>query len=138
MADDGLSKSEPFYQQDEAVSIKIEDCCNVARNGFRKGISTIKDQISKCHPLENSEKNFLEKKQEFDFKLLSSTLGSQTPFAFKQERMFASQIRRLPCLSSSFLHLEVLLGRDDTLDFSDFLQDSYLQPTREDSFLEEV
>ncbi|KAF1741759.1 hypothetical protein MXB_4651 [Myxobolus squamalis] len=71
---------------------------------------------------------YWEKKQEFEFKLISSTLGSQTPFVFLRERAIAGKIRRHRCLQSSFLHLDVLLGRDEKIDFSDFLQGINLLP----------
>ncbi|CAG0914064.1 unnamed protein product [Notodromas monacha] len=84
------------------VDAKIFDC------GFR-------------HPVEKIE---MEHEQNFDIlqKVTARRLqGIHMPLRLEMERRAAAKVSRLPFLPSSNLMLDVLTGKEDTLDFSDFL-----------------
>ncbi|CAH3045649.1 unnamed protein product [Pocillopora meandrina] len=88
---------------------------------MRTGFSNVKSGLITSHPLEGSEKNFLQNQELLDFKMLRNTQGLQAPLKLQMERAVASKIRRLPCLPSSMVALDSLLGTDESIGFDDFL-----------------
>ncbi|KAJ7350227.1 hypothetical protein OS493_037690 [Desmophyllum pertusum] len=88
---------------------------------MRTGFSNVKSALTTSHPLEASEKNFLQNQEMLDFKMLRNTQGLQAPLKLQMERAVASKIQRLPCLPSSMVALDTLMGTDESIGFEDFL-----------------
>lgn len=59
---------------------------------------------------------------DLDFNVLKQAQGIHAPLRLMMERKLCKDIGRLPFLPSSNLMLEVLEGRQDDLDFSDFFR----------------
>ena len=62
------------------------------------------------------------KRDELDFNVLKQAQGIHAPLRLMMERKLCKDVGRLPFLPSSNLMLEVLEGREDDLDFSDFFK----------------
>ncbi|KAM7443992.1 hypothetical protein ABFA07_007362 [Porites harrisoni] len=88
---------------------------------MRTGFSNVRSGLTSSHPLEATEKNFLQNQEMLDFKMLRNTQGLQAPLKLQMERSVASKIQRLPCLPSSMVALDTLMGTDESLGFEDFL-----------------
>ena len=92
---------------------------------LRQGFSSIQNDLTYSHPLEYSEKNYLQVQEKGKMLMLRNIQGLHAPLKLQLERSLASQKRRLPCLPSSMVALETLLGFDTTIDFDDFLNDPH-------------
>lgn len=73
------------------------------------------------HPLKKSEESFLSKTLESDMQMMRRNEGLGAPMRIMMELNAYKQVGRLPFLPSSRVHLDVIRGRDETIDFSDFL-----------------
>lgn len=73
------------------------------------------------HPLKASEEAHLTKELEFDMQMLRRNEGLAAPMRIMMELNAYKQVGRLPFLPSSRVHMDVITGRDETIDFSDFL-----------------
>ncbi|KAK2550888.1 Proteasome maturation protein [Acropora cervicornis] len=91
------------------------------RDHMRTGFANVKSELISTHPLEASEKNFLPNQEKLEFKMLRNTQGLQAPLKLQMERAMASKIQRLPCLPSSMIALDTLMGTDECIGFEDFL-----------------
>lgn len=65
------------------------------------------------------------KRDDLDFDVLKNGQGIHAPLRLMMERKLCKDIGRLPFLQSSNLMLEVLEGRQDDLDFSDFFKGKF-------------
>ena len=86
---------------------------------------------AQAHPIEAIQKDWLRTQLETKHFLMSSIYGSHLPMAVRMEMETLSKVQRLPGLPSSRVGLECLMGRDETIDFEDFLglpQDSEQEP----------
>jgi proteasome maturation protein len=53
--------------------------------------------------------------------MLAAVHGTHAPMRLEMEQAILSQFQRLPGLKSNFVGLETLLGRDEEIDFGDYL-----------------
>ena len=93
-----------------------------------------------AHPVEAIQQNWLRTQLETKHFLLASVYGAALPMALRTEIETLAKVQRLPGLPSSRVGLECLLGRDETLDFEDFLglpQDSEHEPVDQRFLLEQ-
>ncbi|XP_046852890.1 proteasome maturation protein-like [Xenia sp. Carnegie-2017] len=102
---------------------KVESHFGPVPDIFRQGFSNVQNDLSCSHPLEYSEKNYFHVQNKRDMMMLRSIQGLHAPLKLQLERTLASQKRRLPCLPSSMVALETLVGMDTTIGFDDFLND---------------
>ena len=58
---------------------------------------------------------------ENDLKMLRRYEGPAAPMRIMMEMKACSKMGRLPFLSSSNAHMDVITGRDEMIDFTDFL-----------------
>ena len=58
-------------------------------------------------------------------KILADTQGAAVVSKLKTERKLLSQFHRLPTMNSSYFGLEILLGKDDSIEFEDILNDPH-------------
>jgi len=87
------------------------------------GFQQKKNDISTCHPLEYTEKQYDANLEKMDFTMLRNAQGLHAPLRLKIERQVAGQVQRLPGLHSSNLMSDILTGRLDVIDFTDVLND---------------
>lgn len=73
------------------------------------------------HPLKASEETFAQKELETNMQMLRRNEGIAAPMKIMMEMQAFKQVGRLPFLPSSRVHLDVITGRDETIDFNDFL-----------------
>ncbi|KXJ19511.1 proteasome maturation protein [Exaiptasia diaphana] len=88
---------------------------------LRTGLSNVKDQIKDSHPLEFTEMNYTKNQQALDMRMLRNTQGLHAPLRLQMECAVTSKIQRLPCLPSSMIALDTLMGSDDSIGFEDIL-----------------
>lgn len=73
------------------------------------------------HPLKNSEETFAQRELETNLQMLRRNEGLAAPMRIMMEMQAYRKVGRLPFLSSSRIHMDVITGRDETIDFGDFL-----------------
>lgn len=73
------------------------------------------------HPLKKSEETFAVRTLETNLQMLRRNEGIAAPMRIMMEIQAFKHVGRLPFLPSSRVHLDVITGRDETIDFADFL-----------------
>lgn len=73
------------------------------------------------HPVESIQKDWLRNQLESKHHIMGNVYGSHLPMRVRMEMSIVSQVQRLPGLPSHNVGLETLLGRDETIDFEDYL-----------------
>ncbi|EOD27727.1 hypothetical protein EMIHUDRAFT_463181 [Emiliania huxleyi CCMP1516] len=74
-----------------------------------------------AHPAEALQKNWLQGQLETQHFIMGSIYGTAMPMQRRMEMGILSQVGRLPGLPSSHLGLNTVLGRDETIDWEDYL-----------------
>jgi len=72
-------------------------------------------------PVEAIQKNWLRSQLESKHHIMGNVYGSHLPMRIRMEMNILSQVHRLPGLPSHNVGLETILGRDETIDFEDYL-----------------
>ena len=80
------------------------------------------------HPVEAIQKNWLADQFKTKTNALNAIYGHALPLSLKMEAAILGQCKRLPCHSSSFLGLNTLLNRDETIEYEDFLNRECNEP----------
>lgn len=75
----------------------------------------------KDHPLKASEANFENKALGLNMRMLRQHEGLGAPLRIMMEMNAYKRVGHLSCLPSSRIHLDVITGRDEMIDFTDFL-----------------
>lgn len=73
------------------------------------------------HPLKASEATFAQQELETNLQMLRRSDGLGTPLKMMMEMQAFQKVGRLPFLPSSRVHLDVLAGRDEVIDFNSYL-----------------
>ena len=76
-----------------------------------------------AHPVEDIQRNWLRNSIETKHFMLGQMYGKHLPMQLRMESQILSQAQRLPGLPNSNLGLETILGRDETIEFEDYLGD---------------
>lgn len=74
-----------------------------------------------AHPVEEIQGNWLRDQLETKHYTMGNIYGSYLPMQLRMEVEIVSQAQRHPGIPSSNVGMETLLGRDETLDFEDFM-----------------
>ncbi|CAI2179934.1 7005_t:CDS:2 [Funneliformis geosporum] len=88
---------------------------------LRYGIRTIESEILEKHPLENRIKHWEGTRTNLNLTMQRRLYGMHAPIRHLMERSIVSRVQRIPVLPSSNLGLDILTGKDETIDFEDFL-----------------
>ncbi|XP_054724104.1 proteasome maturation protein-like [Uloborus diversus] len=83
------------------------------------GFMSVRSQLCVQHPIEYSEKNFVENREKMKLSFLRSSQGLHAPLRILHEKNAVRKVQRLPFLPSSNIALETLEGRDEFIDFGD-------------------
>jgi len=78
-------------------------------------------KLAKTHPLEQSEKTFRLNQQQLEFAMARRVQGIHAPLRLQMERKIVSKTGHLPFLPRHNASLNVLTGRDEMIDFDDYL-----------------
>ena len=74
-----------------------------------------------AHPVEHIQQNWLRDQLETKHYIMAQTYGAHLPMQIRMELDILSQSKRLPGIRSSNIAAETILGRDETIDFEDYL-----------------
>jgi len=80
-----------------------------------------KAQLANVHPIKASVENYDTHRHNLNMQMLREYEGLAAPLKITMELQSVAKTGHLPFLPSSNLHRDVLLGRDEVVDFSDFL-----------------
>lgn len=105
-----------------SLKIPLELPKDPIREGYVSANRLISQQ-QPTHPLYNSlvQQEQLEKQRQYY--TLNHVFGQTMPVHLEMEKFLVQTPLRLPALPSSKLAMEVLNGKDETIDFEDYLQD---------------
>ncbi|KAJ3079757.1 hypothetical protein HK102_003531 [Quaeritorhiza haematococci] len=90
---------------------------------LREGFRTVRSEVIRGHPLEAHLEQYEDTQTRLKYSMYRQTHGIHLPIRLQMERALVSQVKRIPVLPSSNLGLDILMGRDDTIEFEDFLGD---------------
>ncbi|RKP38163.1 proteasome maturation factor UMP1 [Dimargaris cristalligena] len=100
---------------------------------LRHGLRTLQHEIVATHPLEAPLKDWHRTRDQLHLNLQRRMYGLHAPLRLTMERRIVANINRFQnpaSLKHSNLGLDILTGRDETLDVEDFLGDvEYRKPT---------
>ncbi|XP_075234431.1 proteasome maturation protein [Lycorma delicatula] len=82
------------------------------------------------HPLEASERNYAKNQEKIQMTVLRNIQGLHAPLRIAMELKAFNNVGHLPFLPSSGISRDVLLGNDDRIEFSDFLNMPEFQERR--------
>merc|ERR1719329_1828082 len=77
--------------------------------------------VGASHPVEAIQQNWLRDQLETKHFVMAQTYGAHLPMQIRMELDILSQAKRLPGMRSSNVGAETILGRDETIDFEDYL-----------------
>ncbi|RCI02138.1 hypothetical protein CU098_008207 [Rhizopus stolonifer] len=90
-------------------------------DAMRYGTRSIKSEVLPGHPLENRLEQWETTQWELKLNLARQAYGMHAPIKMMMERSLIEKRQRMPAIPSSNLHLDILTGRDETIDYEDFL-----------------
>ncbi|KAG6333287.1 hypothetical protein ID866_5805 [Astraeus odoratus] len=89
-------------------------------NTLRYGPRSIAAEIKSSSGLEHRLAHWEETQDNLKMTMLRDLYGLHTPARVLMERKVVSKGAHMPALQRSNIHLDILMGRDETLDPSDF------------------
>ncbi|KAL1918590.1 uncharacterized protein VTP21DRAFT_2612 [Calcarisporiella thermophila] len=90
---------------------------------LRHGIRTVVTEVLPKHPLEQQLANWEETQQSLKLEMHRRVYGIHAPVRLLMEKNIVAQMQRLPGLPSSGVGLDILAGKDESLEFEDVLGD---------------
>ncbi|EGF77787.1 hypothetical protein BATDEDRAFT_91476 [Batrachochytrium dendrobatidis JAM81] len=89
---------------------------------FRHGFNVMRANITQGHPLESHLEQWDQTQEQLKTTVLRNTFGIHMPLRLKMEQaLIKEHIHVIPVMPSRNLALDVLSGRNDTIEFEDFL-----------------
>ncbi|KAI8066436.1 proteasome maturation factor UMP1 [Gongronella butleri] len=88
---------------------------------LRNGTRSVKAEVMPGHALESRLSNWGESQWELKLNLARQNYGLHAPIKLMMERSIVDKRTRMPVLPSSHLHSDILTGKDETIDFEDYL-----------------
>jgi hypothetical protein len=98
------------------------------RNGFKNSGFL----LSPPHPLEDQLKDWNENQESLKNAMHRNIYGFHSVMKNEMEKLIVGSHTRLPCLPMSRISLDILKGRDDCIEFEDFLNVSCGFSTKND------
>ncbi|CDH58402.1 proteasome maturation factor ump1 [Lichtheimia corymbifera JMRC:FSU:9682] len=92
-------------------------------DALRYGTRSIKTEVLPGHPLEQRLDQWQESQWELKLNMARQVHGMHAPIKMMMEKEIVSKRQRMPVMPSSNLHLDILMGKDESIDFEDFLND---------------
>jgi proteasome maturation protein len=74
-----------------------------------------------AHPVEAIQNNWLTQQLDTKHFLMANAFGSHMPMRIRMELETVAQSRRLPGMPTCNIAMETILGRDETIEFEDYL-----------------
>ncbi|XP_003743480.1 proteasome maturation protein [Galendromus occidentalis] len=94
-----------------------------AHEVLKHGHVNVKESLEMGHPLELSERNYAQNEFQRSLRTMRTLQGLHAPLKIVAELRACKTVGRLPCLPSSNLMRDTLLGNDDVLTFDDVYND---------------
>lgn len=94
-----------------------------------RGVSQRVYAAPSAHAVEGIQKDWLRNHIETEHFMMGQNYGKHLPMQIRMECDILSQVQRLPGLPNSNLGMETILGRDETIDFEDYLGDPKMSET---------
>ena len=90
---------------------------------MRTGFNSLESKMNAPHPVKAIEARAEAVDMRDKLKRVRAIYGSHMAMRIATEKSVLSRPRRLPGLESSSAHLDVVTGRGETIEFSDYLSD---------------
>ncbi|ORY05642.1 proteasome maturation factor UMP1 [Basidiobolus meristosporus CBS 931.73] len=110
------SESEKHSFAETNNSFKVHDT-------LRHGFKSVASEVTAGHPLEAKLNNWEETQTNLKLNMQRQLYGIHAPVRVLMERDIVSRNQRLPVLPSSNIGLDILTGKDEHVDFEDYLND---------------
>ncbi|KXN68133.1 proteasome maturation factor UMP1 [Conidiobolus coronatus NRRL 28638] len=101
-------------------------------DSMRFGLKSVASEIVQGHPLEKRLENFDKTQLQLKLNMRRQTAGLHSPFRTLMEVDALSRVKRPSNLPSSNFGLDILLGRDETLEVEDFLNTGEIERSQMD------
>ncbi|KAI9487754.1 MAG: proteasome maturation factor UMP1-domain-containing protein [Benjaminiella poitrasii] len=92
-------------------------------DALRYGTRSIKAEVLPGHPLESRLNQWEETQWELKLNLARQAYGMHAPIKMMMEKSIIEKRQHTPAIPTSNLHLDILMGKDETIDYEDFLND---------------
>eukprot|EP00124_Ichthyophonus_hoferi_P003237 Ihof_evm8s269 gene=Ihof_evmTU8s269 len=111
-----LTKPVPQYEVEMGMTgpMGVHDTMRLGRNQIRSNLAPI-------HPVEQIQSTHANAQDEIRLTMLASVSGMHAPMRIRMERALVTMPNRMPCISRTNLGLQTLMGRDETIDYCDYL-----------------
>ncbi|KXS12505.1 hypothetical protein M427DRAFT_59448, partial [Gonapodya prolifera JEL478] len=115
----------PTSQTSSTLSHLHNSAEYAVQDTLRHGFRSVKGDVMRegfKHPVEGRVgESWAATKTNLKYNMYRTMYGVHAPIRLQMERALVSQPRRLPVLPTSNFALDILEGRDETLEFEDFL-----------------
>ncbi|KAJ3417402.1 hypothetical protein HDV05_004867 [Chytridiales sp. JEL 0842] len=111
----------PDPQAKASVSAVGQNTAYGVNDTFRDGLQTVRGNLLGSHPLEAHLNNWDETQEQLKFSMARNVHGLHAPIRLQMEKTLVSQTMRPPLLKPSKIGLDILSGKDTTIEFEDFL-----------------
>ncbi|KAI8618525.1 proteasome maturation factor UMP1 [Chytriomyces sp. MP71] len=91
---------------------------------MRSGLHTVRGEVLAGHPLEAHLENWDATQMQLKLDMARSVYGLHQPLRIQMEHHLVSQPKRIPVLKQSRLAEDILAGKDESIEFEDFLGDA--------------
>eukprot|EP00912_Choanoflagellata_sp_UC4_P002404 UC4_evm2s1514 len=118
-----VPKSFPILKPPVSTIPNTKSLEHLGGQDLRAGFSSVQNDLRHDHPVQAIQENHGVHEEHLRMKILADTQGAAVVSKLKAERKLLSHFHRLGNMNSSFLGLEIILGKDDTLEFEDVLND---------------
>jgi len=107
------SHSSTASTRDTANSFGVHDA-------LRYGTRSLVTELNETHPHQKRLNGWEETQDNLRLNVHRNVFGMHAPMRQLMERRIVSSTHHMPSIPKSNMHLDILMGRDETLDVSDF------------------
>ncbi|KAG8833142.1 hypothetical protein FRC17_011262 [Serendipita sp. 399] len=125
-----MSNSLRIVPENDNTKATLKDTANAhgVHDTLRHGPRTLASQHNNRSALQNRLENWERTQDELKLNLYRNVYGLHAPVRLMMERKLVAQNPHFPALPQSNIHLDILMGRDSTLDIGDFFGDADVGP----------
>ncbi|KIO24967.1 hypothetical protein M407DRAFT_244259 [Tulasnella calospora MUT 4182] len=120
----------PVAHDDNTSKASVKDTANSlgTHDTLRYGQRSLADDISTGNGLQRRLDNWEETQDNLKLNMQRNLYGLHAPVRLMMERKLVGYNPHFPTLKQSNIHLDILMGRDETLDATDLFADPIMGP----------
>jgi len=126
-----MSNSLRIVPKKDNATANLKDTANQLglHDTLKHGPKTLATQQNNASPLQHRLENWEQTQDNLKLNLYRNVYGLHAPVRIMMERKIVAQNPHFPAMPQSNIHLDILMGRDNTLDVGDLFGDVEIGPS---------